>query len=284
MNCLNCNQELKEKQKFCSQCGQDTKVKRASVKSLLADFAATYFSFESTFFRTFKKLIIKPGFLSKAYLEGKRVKYLTPIRLYIFTSFVFFLIISVIPDNETNTEKSVFKVNPPEKTTEEIEEDTADIKLSLNDEDNIFLPNFFKKIDTVFDDSKSEENFFRYASSKFPILLFLFIPVLGMFFYFFFYRKKHFYIDHLIFAIHSQVFIFILLILSELLSLFIDINDISIILGIYFIYLLIASKKFYERNWFSTFLRLLGVFLFYITSIILLSLLFFFIIFQFYEV
>src|SRR5690606_26737592 len=44
------------------------------------------------FFTTLKKLITKPGVLSLAFVRGERMRYLDPIRMYIFTSFLFFLI------------------------------------------------------------------------------------------------------------------------------------------------------------------------------------------------
>ncbi len=48
--------------------------------------------FDSKFFDTLKFLLLKPGFLSKEYLRGRRASYLHPIRMYVFTSAIFFLI------------------------------------------------------------------------------------------------------------------------------------------------------------------------------------------------
>jgi hypothetical protein len=41
---------------------------------------------------TVKDLLFKPGFLSREYLLGRRKKYLHPVRMYVFTSAVFFLV------------------------------------------------------------------------------------------------------------------------------------------------------------------------------------------------
>lgn len=48
--------------------------------------------FDTSFFHTIHHLVLKPGFLSKEYVSGKRMKYLHPIRMYVFTSAMFFLI------------------------------------------------------------------------------------------------------------------------------------------------------------------------------------------------
>jgi hypothetical protein len=48
--------------------------------------------FDTNFFITVKDLLFKPGFLSKEYIKGKRASYLHPVRMYVFTSAIFFLI------------------------------------------------------------------------------------------------------------------------------------------------------------------------------------------------
>ncbi|MBY0482267.1 MAG: DUF3667 domain-containing protein [Chitinophagaceae bacterium] len=48
--------------------------------------------FDGKFFSTLKYLLFKPAFLSKEYLKGRRTSYLHPIRMYVFTSAIFFLI------------------------------------------------------------------------------------------------------------------------------------------------------------------------------------------------
>jgi hypothetical protein len=40
---------------------------------------------------TIAALILRPGMLTRAFIEGRRVRFVSPIRLYLFTSFTFFL-------------------------------------------------------------------------------------------------------------------------------------------------------------------------------------------------
>ena len=44
------------------------------------------------FFRSLKLLLFKPGMLTRKYIEGKRASYLNPIKMYVFTSAIFFII------------------------------------------------------------------------------------------------------------------------------------------------------------------------------------------------
>src|SRR5262245_30913541 len=48
--------------------------------------------FDVSFFVTVKDLLFKPCFLSREYMLGRRKKYLHPVRMYVFTSAVFFLV------------------------------------------------------------------------------------------------------------------------------------------------------------------------------------------------
>ncbi len=72
------------------------------MKFLLNNFLENYVSFDSKIFRTLKYLILKPGELSKEYLDGKRVSYAPPIRLYIILSILFFFLISVVDIPESD--------------------------------------------------------------------------------------------------------------------------------------------------------------------------------------
>lgn len=48
--------------------------------------------FDGNFFNTIRYLVWKPGFLSKEYTKGRRASYLHPVKMYVFTSAMFFLL------------------------------------------------------------------------------------------------------------------------------------------------------------------------------------------------
>jgi len=58
---------------------------------MVAHFFYDITHFDSSFFHTVHHLIFKPGFLSKEYTAGRRASYLHPVRMYVFTSAIFFL-------------------------------------------------------------------------------------------------------------------------------------------------------------------------------------------------
>jgi hypothetical protein len=88
--CLNCNAELTGR--YCHVCGQENIEPKETVWGLVSHFFYDITHFDGKFFSTTKYLVTKPGFLPKEYIKGRRASYLHPIRMYVFSSAIFFLI------------------------------------------------------------------------------------------------------------------------------------------------------------------------------------------------
>ena len=97
--CLNCGTELLDT--FCHHCGQKDIPKRQTLGELLVNFISSFWSYEGKFFTTVKFLVVKPGFLATEYNAGRRERYYHPARMYVFISFVFFLLLFSLPDSES---------------------------------------------------------------------------------------------------------------------------------------------------------------------------------------
>lgn len=87
--CANCDAELHGE--HCYACGQPTKGLVRHFSSILGDFADTVFNVDGRIFRTLGPLLFKPGFLSLEYFAGRRVRYVSPVRLFVFTCLIAFL-------------------------------------------------------------------------------------------------------------------------------------------------------------------------------------------------
>ncbi len=88
--CLNCNAELSGR--YCHECGQENIEPKETVWGLISHFFYDITHFDGKFFSTTRYLITKPGFLPQEYLKGRRARYLHPIRMYVFSSAMFFII------------------------------------------------------------------------------------------------------------------------------------------------------------------------------------------------
>jgi len=113
-NCLNCNQKVEHR--FCPHCGQENTITRITFHHLFTHFFKDLTHYDNSFWRTIVYLLFKPAAVTKAYTLGKRLSFLPPMRLYIFTSFITFLLISLFPAENakimTNTKSKVENVVP----------------------------------------------------------------------------------------------------------------------------------------------------------------------------
>jgi uncharacterized protein DUF3667 len=110
--CLNC-QTSPLYGRFCHVCGQENLEPKETVWHLVQHFFNDITHFDGKFFSTVKYLLRRPGFLSAEYVKGRRAAYLNPIRMYVFTSAIFFIILFSLPSS-----RNVIKVNespPPER-------------------------------------------------------------------------------------------------------------------------------------------------------------------------
>ena len=97
--CLNCNFQLRPEDNYCPNCGQENNIRNLKVRYLIVEFFDGLYCFDTKIWNTVKASIIKPGRMTAEYLEGKRVRYVPPLKLYLFISFVFFLFLGKLSDN-----------------------------------------------------------------------------------------------------------------------------------------------------------------------------------------
>jgi len=90
-DCLNCGCELQGK--FCHKCGQENLQMKESFGHMMNHAVSDYFHFDDQFFSTIKPLFLKPGFLSNEYMAGRRMRYLHPVKMYIFISLIYFVLL-----------------------------------------------------------------------------------------------------------------------------------------------------------------------------------------------
>jgi hypothetical protein len=80
---------------YCAVCGQERDTHRRTVWALVHDFGAEIVSFDSRILRTVVALLLRPGELPLAFREGRTRRYMPAVRLYLFVSVLFFLVLSV---------------------------------------------------------------------------------------------------------------------------------------------------------------------------------------------
>jgi len=89
--CANCGAALSGR--FCHQCGQAAHVHR-SLLHMVEELAHGIFHFETKAWRTLPLLMFRPGRLTREYIEGRRVRYVGPLPLFLFMMFAMFMVFS----------------------------------------------------------------------------------------------------------------------------------------------------------------------------------------------
>lgn len=134
--CLNCGTELKGP--FCYYCGQPDRNFMRFFPALLRDMMEDVLDFDSRFMRTLKPLLFKPGRLTHDYMHGRRFRYAPPMRVYIFSSIVFFLLAAILSSNSINLEArngDLIVVSPDtEEEQQKIEEALENLPDSVREE------------------------------------------------------------------------------------------------------------------------------------------------------
>ena len=95
--CANCGAPLYGE--YCYQCGQPVKGLIRHLSGVLGDVFDTLLNIDSRVIRTLPALYFKPGFLSREYFAGRRVRYVTPFRLMFFLCLIAFFVMQVSFDN-----------------------------------------------------------------------------------------------------------------------------------------------------------------------------------------
>ncbi len=90
--CMNCGHPLDISDRYCPNCSQPNTTKKVSIKDFLDEYFSNAISYDSRLFRTLSAMILRPGTISKDYVEGKRMRYTNPFRFMLSLAIIYFLL------------------------------------------------------------------------------------------------------------------------------------------------------------------------------------------------
>lgn len=91
VTCLNCGHPLDISDKYCPNCSQANSTKKLTLKDFLDEFLSSVMNYDSKLLKTLSALIMRPGGITKDYINGKRVSYTNPFRFLLSLAFIYFL-------------------------------------------------------------------------------------------------------------------------------------------------------------------------------------------------
>lgn len=181
MQCLNCGAELTGK--WCAQCGQKATGIRPTVHELLHEAVHELIHLDGKLFSTVALLLTKPGALTREFLDGKRVRYVTPIRLYLICSLLFFGTMTLLP--------------------------TRPLKVSITKGASAQLSRAADKV------NRDPSILAHALEAAFPKAMFILMPLFALVVYAFYFRAERMYVPHFYFSVHYHAFTFVALTIFE---------------------------------------------------------------------
>ncbi|MBD8533012.1 DUF3667 domain-containing protein [Massilia sp. CFBP 13647] len=288
--CPNCSTHIAGQ--FCQGCGQAAHLHVPSAREFLHEFIAHYVALEGKLWKSVALLLFRPGRLTRDYIEGKRARYVEPLRLYLSFSIIFFAIFkfsglsfgNAVPDAPPkeqaqasarekgvplDAKSAVLVPKTQPGTLEEGREELGKrrkpdslIEFDVGDDDKIgskaaaIHPALGKKVKNFIALSHDAQRdaltraFFSYA----PYAIFLLMPVFAALLKLLYLGSGRRYGEHLLFALHTNAFAFLMLSLVLVLPDGIPLLSPLLMLWLAF-YLPTAMRKVYGGSRLLTALR-----------------------------
>ena len=93
--CPNCQHKLSFSDNFCPDCGQENHDLRLPFGHVVYEVVEGITHFDGKLWITLRDIFTRPGRVPLDFIEGRRMRHVPPIRLYIFVSFLLFLLINL---------------------------------------------------------------------------------------------------------------------------------------------------------------------------------------------
>jgi hypothetical protein len=286
---------------YCGHCGQKMKSVVRHFGLLLSEFFTDVLNLDAKLLRTIKPLLFRPGFLSREYFQGRRMHYVSPLKLYFFLSIVtFFLIQHSL--NATVLEEAIQTDSSPTDPKSEAarnEERLQDFKLDnfngkqwnaksnpvaidwLPEAANELINEKFSRIEQVAKSDNWREQTVRAALAASPQALLIILPFFALLLKFFYFFQRRLFMEHMIVALHNHSFLLLVIAMVAVfgamenwLALPVILQTLSaelagLILFWVPIYYLLSLKRVYQQSWKMTIFKFFAIGFAYLFLIVL---------------
>ncbi len=246
-HCENCGTALAGP--YCHRCGQHDFDYHRSFGHMFLDALENFFHFDAKLFRNIVTLLFQPGRLSAEFNAGHRAAQMPPLRLYIFVSLIFFVLVFAgnklhapsSPDEDltpmvgatvngrraTTTEAllaasqdltagtaAARQAKAPELAAAAARLKAAAAKPAGTREKSAFARWFEEQARRLKDPAEIRELIEKFLHSLPKMMLFC-LPFFALYTRFLFRQSGQVYLQHLVIALHFHTFVFLWLMVSD---------------------------------------------------------------------
>lgn len=252
---------------YCPTCGQRKVEVRISMRRMLMEALEDQFSINSALPRTLGALFLRPGHLTREYVAGRIVRYIPPFRLYLVSSLIFFLSLSVLPvlkpaqDGELVV--GALRVNMGDLEAGQVDSSAASAArqgagwlndVQVNTGSTALNRMLREKLDRLnaMEPREAIGALLSESTEHVPQLMFVLLPAFAVLLKVLYLRQQRFYVEHFVFALHLHAFAF----LSFTVMLLADNEVLSSVLRAWLlVYTFVAMKRVYGQGWLKTVLK-----------------------------
>jgi hypothetical protein len=203
--CLNCGEPLA--QRYCAACGQAAIDPNPTLGEFVHEAAGEFLHWDGKLAATFRLLLTRPGELTREYLAGRRARYLSPLRLYLTCSVVFFALKALAPDPPV-----VVRAGRSQVGMVTIQEDTIGRTIAAIDSMTRSRSATQRVSGRVLGNALRHGNETAAAMRQIiPNVMFVLVPIFAGLVALVFRGRRMRYPQHLAFALHTHAFLFLAL-------------------------------------------------------------------------
>jgi hypothetical protein len=247
---------------YCSACGQHAHESARGISILLHDAWHLMTHVDGRFWRTMYMLLLKPGYLTREYFAERRARYLPPVRLYLVLSVLFFTFSFVGPRTVLlGPNADPARTAPVARASFFGTQDCRTIQSSLPWFEHLMRRSCQRNF------ALNGEPVRAMFVSYIPKMMFVFLPVMAAVMLLLYWRPRRYYVEHLVFFLHTHAAIFLLLLLYRPLSRLAAMPQSpnfaealtagTVLYAIWYIYR--AMRRFYDQRFWTTVAKLMVV-------------------------
>ncbi|MEM6993020.1 MAG: DUF3667 domain-containing protein [Myxococcota bacterium] len=243
--CLNCQAEVRWA--YCPKCGQRRGDYRRSLLGFVREFVAETLEIDGRVGRTLRLLLFRPGALTREFALGRRQRYVSPLRLYLFMSLLLFGSVSLFG----KVQSMGGPPSPPPAGAE-----VPGVEIDRTGLEGTFLEDVTRarlaQLEAMPVEQAGAELFWS-GIERLPLTMFLLLPVFALLLKLSMLGTGRYYVEHLVFAVHVHCFWFLLVFAVFALGLLTDAA--ALLLFVIPGYTVFALQYAYDASWGATLAR-----------------------------